>query len=289
MVPIADKQEQINCRRQETLRGYPELWSRITAEWNSPGPDDRAWLMYSANYLFRTAGVRWALDPLTLRRRVPSAPELDVSALAALDFVVLTHRHADHLDLDLLRALREYPIRYIIPESILALVQNVAGLPEKNIIVPVPLQVLEMDGVRFTPFDGFHWEEDDSRPGGRRGVPATGYLVEFSGKRWLVPGDIRTYDATRLPHFGPVDGLIAHLWLGRGCALQNEPQLVDTFCQFCLDLCPKRIVISHLEELGRDVKEYWNELHARKVTARFQELNSSTEVLIARMGESIVL
>ena len=39
--------------------------------------------------------------------------------LKALSFVLLTHQHADHLDLDLIRELKHLPIIWVIPESIL--------------------------------------------------------------------------------------------------------------------------------------------------------------------------
>jgi len=82
----------------------------MLSEWQRPEASDRAWLLYPANYLLRTAGIRWAIDPLTLCQRLPIAPEVDVSALAGLDCIVLTHRHADHLDVGLLCCLREFPI-----------------------------------------------------------------------------------------------------------------------------------------------------------------------------------
>ena len=66
----AEKQAQINRRRDEMAARTPAIWDKLFAEWNSPGPEDRAWLMYSANYLFRTQGVRWAMDPLALNSRL---------------------------------------------------------------------------------------------------------------------------------------------------------------------------------------------------------------------------
>jgi hypothetical protein len=71
MARSAEKQVGIDRRREEMLAGYPAIWDKLIAEWNSPGSEDRAWLMYSANYLFRTQGVRWAIDPLTLKNHIP--------------------------------------------------------------------------------------------------------------------------------------------------------------------------------------------------------------------------
>ncbi len=262
------------------------MWRRVTDEWNLPGPDDRAWLVYSANYLLRTGGVRWAMDPLTLRRRMPAAPGVDPSTLAGLEFIVLTHRHADHLDPALLHSLREYSPRVIVPPAMLSQVRDEIGVPAEDILVAEHLKPFDLHGIRFTPFYASHWAPDSTRPGGLRGVPENGYLVEFSGKRWLFPGDTRTYDRSLLPRFGHVDGLLAHLWLGKLKAMEVEASMVDSFCRFCLDLDPGRIFLTHLEELGRDARDYWDEEHAARVLQRFHELAPSLEVTTARMGES---
>ena len=121
---------------------------------------------------------------------------------------------------------------WVVPEVILPLVQRQAGLPAKQILVPKPLQPIELHGLRITPFDALHWEDAPDYPDGRRGVPATGYLIELGGKRWLFPGDTRTYNVTQLPHFRPLDVLFAHLWLGRGAALQSHPPLLELFWRF---------------------------------------------------------
>lgn len=71
--------------------------------------------MYSANYLFRTANVRWAIDPLRLRQRLPGAPEMPAADLKDFTFVLLTHSHGDHLDLELMRQLQTFPILWVIP------------------------------------------------------------------------------------------------------------------------------------------------------------------------------
>src|SRR5512146_2738091 len=106
----------------------------MVAEWNQPGATDGAWLMYSANYLLRTGGVRWAIDPLRLERRLPGAPAQDYARdLAGLSFVVLTHRHSDHLDIPLLRSLRHLPLSWIIPRSIRRHVMDQCGIPAARI------------------------------------------------------------------------------------------------------------------------------------------------------------
>jgi hypothetical protein len=283
---FAEKQVQIARQRDELIARYPALWQNIVTEWKSPGPD-RAWLTYSANYLFRTGDVRWALDPLTLNWRLKdAAPKVDVSDLGDASFILLTHRHADHLDLDLLAALRHFPICWVVPEPILAQVLE-AGILREQIIIPIPLQPIELKSIRITPFDGQHFE---TLPDGTlKGVPATGYLTEWAGKRWLFPGDTRTYNVSRLPDFGPLDGLFAHFWLGRGSALQSPPPLLESFCRFFTDLLPERIVITHLTEHGRTADDYWDESHVQLATSYFRKINNSVDIPHALIGQKVIL
>lgn len=282
------KQSQINQLQDEAVARYPSLWSKMIAEWNQPGADDRAWLMYSANYLFRTNNVRWAMDPLRLSHRLPQAPVVDFSKdLEKLSFVTLTHQHADHLDLDLIRELSHLPIIWVVPDFVLQFIKNTTDIFLNQVIIPKPLQSFDIQGIRITPFDGLHWEK---RAGEKpRGVPAMAYLTEFNHKRWLFPGDTRTYDASQLPSFGPVDGLFVHLWLGRGCALQDNPPLADAFCRFCHDLSPQKVILTHLREFGRDLDDCWGEAHAEKMCSKIRKFPEDISASPALMGESVVL
>jgi L-ascorbate metabolism protein UlaG (beta-lactamase superfamily) len=283
--------EQIRLDRQRTQSAaYPRLFAEMAADWNSGGPGDRAWLVYSANYVLRTAGVLWALDPLTMHRRLPETPVVDIeAALETLDFIVLTHGHKDHLDFDLFNKLRHLPIRWVIPQFLLSSILAKAVVDMDQVIVPVPLQPIEMNGIRFLPFEGLHWKESADGRGKHHLVPALGYLVEFKGKRWLFPGDTRNYRAELLPPFGPLDGMFAHLWLGRVCALMGDPPLLDKFCRFCTDLQPKRVVLTHLEEFGREADDYWEERHARMVISHLSQSAPEIPVESAYTGNCVIL
>ncbi len=267
---------------------FPARWHRMIVEWARQDTSDRAWLMYSANYLFRTAGVRWALDPLSMRQRLPTAPRVDLSALVILDYVVLTHRHADHLDLNLLTRLCDFPAQWIVPEFLLDSVRTI-DRPHKPVIVARPMEPLRLGGLTLTPFEGNHWETSPGYPQDLRGLPAMGYLAEFNGRRWLLPGDTRTYDTSKLPDFGQVDGLMAHIWLGRSQALKEQPALLEDFCRYCLAAHADRVVITHLQEVGRRLEEFWDVQHYNMVKKRLLELQPLLPVASALMGDSIDL
>lgn len=285
---FAEKQAQIHRQRDQLLARYPALWKALMTEWQSPAPEDRGWMIYSANYLFRTGDIGWAIDPLTFYGRLRTiSPKVDLTVLGTASFILLTHRHADHLDLGLISALRQFPVRWVVPEFLMEEVIGHGSIPCDRVIVPRPLHTIELNGISIVPFEGAHWETTSE--GILKGVPSMGYLVEFNGRRWLFPGDVRTYDAARLPVFGPVDILFAHLWLGRGCALRESHPLLEEFCRFCLDLRPRRIILTHLHEFGRDAREFWDETHLPVVFSRFQELSPDTPVHAAQIGESFLL
>ncbi len=291
MQDIADRQAQIEQHREESIAEYPRCWSHIVEQWKKRSEEDRAYLTYSANYLFRTNGVRWAIDPLTLKRRLASAQSMDVhDALSGLEFVLLTHEHNDHLDIALIYALKDAPIRWVIPYAMLSMVTRATGLSEKKIIVPQNLKPISFGKIKIVPFEGLHWERTrNDGKAGLHGVPATSYLVEFNGKRWLFPGDVRNYDIDAMPGFGHIDGVFAHLWLGRKSALVEPPPLVNAFCNFYKSLTAKRIIVTHLEELGRNAMDYWNDSHYEIVRARFQDIAPDIEVSCAHTGDEIIL
>jgi L-ascorbate metabolism protein UlaG (beta-lactamase superfamily) len=287
--------QRIERLRKQAIARYPELWKQITAEWQSDGADDCAWLVYSANYVLRTQHIRWAIDPLTLRWRVLEAEPVPIQrSLAPLSFVVLTHRHADHLDLDLLRRLNRLPILWIVPESLRPRLVAEAGLRRQLVEVARPGETLQIGPIRIAPFEGLHDEHLERMEGGgtparHRGVPSLGLLVEFASKRWLFPGDTRTYAARRLPRFGDIDGLFAHLWLGRGSAQTADPPLRETFCRFCLELCSRRVMLTHLEEFGRRAADFWGEDQAEGVRRCLRELDHRVVVEKAKMGDRVLL
>jgi L-ascorbate metabolism protein UlaG (beta-lactamase superfamily) len=284
------KKKGILHRRQMAVTSFPGLFRNLVNDWNLDQDSDRAWLLYSANYLFRTAGVRWAMDPLMLHKRVPETPAVDLhQVFDKLEFVVLTHAHADHLDFDLIKVLKNLPLRWIIPEFMIGRVQAATGLSESQITTPRPLELIEICGISLLPIEGHHFEE--ALPGGGlpRGVPSMAYLVEFNGKNWFFPGDTRNYrPAFSLPPV-PLEGMFAHLWLGKGCALMDEPLLLGEFCQFCARLNSKRVILTHLDEFGRDEDDAWGSRHVQMVCAHWEQLGLQIPIQAARMGERILL
>lgn len=284
----SEKQTLIEQKRDLLLERYRSLWSTIITDWNGNGQEDAGWLMYSANYLFRSGGVRWAVDPLSLHWRIPTAPRVDLAAdLADLKIVLLTHDHKDHLDLELIKALKDLPIQWVVPQFLVEKIHRETKLSPEKMIIPKLIHPLNLQGLTILPFEGQHLIINSDAT--CKGVPEMGYLVESKGRRWLFPGDTRVYDLSRIPKFGGVDVVFAHLWLGHGTALIENEAMSEIFCRFFADLKPKRIMITHLEEFGRDANDFLDEGHAKRVKRIFEAGYSAIACKSLLMGETFVL
>jgi len=287
METFEEAQTKISNERIRLSNRYPTIWQKIIEEWSQPSAEDCVWLTYSANYLLRTNGIRWAVDPFQLRARLPSAPEVDISNnLQQLSFILLTHIHADHFDPGLIKALSASPIRWMVPDFLLSEVKGL-GIPDSSITLAAPGDEIRIGGSRILPFDGQHFHT--GKKGVIHGVPEMGYLVDQGGKRWLFPGDTRTFDRSRSPQFGPVDAVFAHLWLGRNRAQEKQPPLLEEFCQFFSAIDTRRIVITHLHEVGRDARDYWNLGHFQLVRERLAQIRPDIQVTSAFTGDSVHL
>ncbi len=276
------KQAEIEQKILATVAAYPSLWRNVISDWQTE-KGDTVWLTYAANYLLHTGNTHWAIDPYSLYTRLKLDIQLDFrDDLQNLQLVVLTHAHADHLDLNLIAALHDLPIKWVIPSFMLERVQQTAHLPKENIIIPQPGMPISFSDLTLTPFEALHIR-------GNNGVPELGYLAEFNGKRWLFPGDTRVYDPGRLPSVGKLDGVFAHLWLGKACALDDPPPLIESFCNFFYTLQPTRIIVTHLEESGRKADDFWTEDHYQLVKQQFNALDPEIVVTSLMMGHKTCL
>jgi len=262
---------------------YPASWKKVTQEWRQESRKNRLWLTYSANYLLHTAGVHWAIDPYSYTSRVGNMKPPDYARdLAGMELIVLTHAHRDHLDMDLIRALCHLPIQWIIPESMQALVFNKSPLKPGRVITPNSGTTITFNNLKLTPFDSLHYHKQG-------GIDETGYLVEFENQKWLFPADIRDFDNRFKIIFPPLDGIVAHLWLGKAKAMEDTPPLLEKFCSFFNSLSPSRLVIAHLNELGRVENEMWTERHFELVMQAMKRINPDIQVEMAEVGIRIDL
>ena len=258
---------------------YPALWARVFAQAFSGGHEHSAWLLGPSGYLLSAGGLCFGLD---IRVGAPWVAEENYGRmagdLAKLDFMLLTHEHNDHYDRAMLALLKDAPVRWLIPaffDQSRVLATGVA--PERVTWVEAGL-TYRMGGLAVTAFESPHVK-----------VPEMGYFIDTGRAKLLFPGDVRDYTIP-LPDFGPVDCLFAHVWLGRGNArnLPCEPWL-SAFCDYITALRPRRVLLTHLFELGRDTANMWTYAHAGLAADGLLARDASVEVGAPWMGEEIQL
>jgi L-ascorbate metabolism protein UlaG (beta-lactamase superfamily) len=151
-----------------------------------------------ATTLISIDGVRLLTDPvlrdrvLHLRRRSPSIPP---PAYADVDAILVSHGHADHLDVRSLRAVLGDPL-IVVPKGL----GRVLGRGGFTRVEEIPEGgTLGIGGlnVRATPA-----EHDGRRLPIGRPVPALGYIVEGSSRVYFA-GDTDLFDG--MTDLGPID------------------------------------------------------------------------------------
>lgn len=284
--------QQIDLLKQQAAEAYPAAYDRMINEWQQPGPD-ALWLLYAANYLFRVGEVRWAIDPLTLLTRLfgtlPLHAEQDFSKC---DIIILTHNHHDHIDWHFLKSIGSLPIPWIVPEFLIEECTAQTGIQREQIIPAVVDQCIEIRGIRILPMEGHHWEYS---PGASRSEPplkglhSVSYLLEFHNKKWYFPGDVRAYDVVDRPSVGKIDGIAAHVWLGRMEDPLSDPPQLKPFCDYFSGFQSPRLVLTYLYEVGREMKDIWTLDHAQSIIQASRDLSPSGKVEAHCTGERVDL
>jgi hypothetical protein len=278
----------ISSKRRELGSSYPHVWRQMIRSWQAPRRNDAVWLLYSANYLFNTGNVRWAVDPVLLSNRVPEVEILNVRQdLAGIDFILLTHTHGDHVDLALWSQLFGMQCHWIIPAHMLDFVSRYLPLEPVDYTVAVPGKDISIAGVTITPFAAPHYEYRVD--GSRNHVDETGYQVRTVNGVYLLPGDIRTYNKEVLWPFPGVTAVFAHVFLGRSAALEQNPPLLQDFIDFYLSCHPQRILLTHLYEFAREDKDCWCTAHAEKVARVMRTVTDNIPITIPGWYEVIAL
>jgi hypothetical protein len=284
------RQQWVNEREKNSRENYGPLWRQATGEWRENQGQDAFWLTAHASYLFSTRGVRWAMDlsfipPGSSAIWDQVAPTV-LYDLKGLRFVVYTRWHYDHLDMRLLEALKDSDVKWLLPDFFPQTERYWPCVKPENIIwmrEGVPVCV---DGITITPFS--NRQSDYGLPGG---VPQYGYIVDAGAKRLLFPGDVRAFEPERIPHPAGVSHLFAHVWLGRGCALEGPSyRYLADYGAFVHSFGAERIHLTHIAQwTSNDLSNWWCHSHAGAVMDHLLYLNFRADVNIPLLGKKALL
>ena len=226
-----------------------------------------------ASYRLDLDGTRLLIDPVfRFQWQKDAVADRWREDLAAADGVIYTHSHADHYSLETAREALEGGADVYLPGFL-----SQAG--EKGFKTIESGASFRIGSLKITPYDSAHYSPD-----GLTGVPSFGYIIECSRGVLLFPCDVRNYDISLLPDVS-ADVVFAHVWLGRGNALNIpcEPYLSD-FARFVLAPKPYKVFLAHLYEVGRVPEELWTYLHAGLCIDAISSADTSVSAEIMRPG-----
>jgi L-ascorbate metabolism protein UlaG (beta-lactamase superfamily) len=184
----------------------PELWdpNGITAAWL--GHSTVLLNFYGVNVitdpaLFRRVGADTPLGTIGAKRLV--APALTPSQLPAIDLVLLSHAHMDHLDSATLRCLPE-TTRAVTAHATADLLRDTKLKKPKELSWGEATNIATRNGdVRVQAFEvkhwGARWKHDNYRG-------YNGYIISREGKKIIFGGDTAWTESFRsLRNHGPYD------------------------------------------------------------------------------------
>lgn len=274
----------------DALAAYPDLYRKIITDWQAAGAD-AIWLMYSANYLLRIGACRLAIDPITLPARLGGPiPATIAEDLAPAEVVMLSHDHSDHVNWQVLSAIQATVRQWIIPRWMQNQFEHQITAPTGIVSYVQSGDGINYQNVQIQVFEGNHWEDrpySRSHHAVQKGLPSLAFLIEGGSKRWVFPGDTRSFTPeTRVP-CGAVDVVAAHVFLGRLTKEGDPPSLLDQFCEYFSGYQTDRIILAHLYELGRNSRDIWTENHATMIMDTIRSIHPDIHVGLALSGDSL--
>jgi L-ascorbate metabolism protein UlaG (beta-lactamase superfamily) len=166
--------------------------------------------------LFETAGASIMVDPAVSARPAVDAPfRFTFDDLpAAIDYVLITHNHWDHVQLESLLRLRHSIGTVVVPRSRAGALQDpsialaLRAIGFKNVCEINPLETLPVPGGSVTalPFLGEHADLDIGSK--------TGYLVELQGSRFALVADAANIEPVLYQQVARLLGPVAVLFIG---------------------------------------------------------------------------
>jgi N-acyl-phosphatidylethanolamine-hydrolysing phospholipase D len=168
-----------------------------------------SWVGHATFYV-RLDGQSFLTDPIYSQRASPLAfagpkrlvpPGIPLPALPALDFVVLSHDHYDHTDLESLRAIAARGVPFVVPTGVGELVHRAGG----GAIELGWWQETSIGGVRIHCVPAQHFSGRGLRDRNRR--LWAGWVVEGETRRFYFAGDTGYFSGfTEIGRrLGPID------------------------------------------------------------------------------------
>ena len=265
---------------------FPYYWKKVFSEYKDNKNTDRVWFIGPTSYVFSLSGVRFAVD-LQIRRACDFEKvkaEL-CEDTCAIDFILITHQHDDHMCIPLMRALKDTNIKWYLPEGTHENLIAETELPEEKIVRMRSGESFKCGDVCVRAFKSTH-----ERPDEEQIFEQLGSEVITPNGKLLFPADVRNYDLNLYPSFSDIDVCFSHLWAGDDTVnAENYMPLLKEFAEFYSAFGAKKYFLCHLYEIAREFRHMWRYTHAAEAMELFMERIPEAEIMIPHLGSSYEL
>jgi len=216
-------------------------------------------LVGPAAYVIKIGDKKIAVD--ISMRKLPGAEKSTALLKAFLkdfDAIIVTHKHYDHYDEELLTSL---------PESVTGYIPDFIETEMKNKITTIPGFKTKIGDAEIEFFESHH-----SR--GANIVPEYGFAITYNGGTYVFPTDVRTY-TKEYPQFTNVKALFVHLWLFQALNLYDNPY-IDQFADFVKRFDAEKVYVAHLKDVRRPIDQMWSDMHFDTVKEKFDHIQMFT-------------
>lgn len=220
-----------------------------------------------AAYILKMGDAKIAVDPSLWNIEIQdSVRDEYIELLKTCDAVVVSHGDCDHFDAGVLDDIGGKVPLYI---------PDFMDYRGEGVIPVSSGDTKTVGNCRLTFFESAHT--------GDRVVPEYGFAVSLDGKNYVFPVDVRDYEKEH-PVFENTEVLVAHLWLGKENALNLcDNPYIDLFADFVNSFCARKVLLGHLLDARRTIKDMWSEIHYEAIK------NKVCEGRILRLGDFIEL
>lgn len=183
---------------------------------------------------------------------------------------LVTHHHADHFDPRVIRCAARTPgVRFLMHADQADRLTE-AGVSPGSIVPIRPGECFVLGTLSIEAVATPHINIEDS----------LGFVITGLEQRVCILSDIREYRSAFAAALPPHDILFFNVWLGRGRALNPDPETVSSATRFIAAAAPRHVLLLHLYELNRAPEDVWTRAHAALLADRLAAEAPSVRITV---------
>jgi len=258
-------------------------------------PSQRLKIMWlgHASLLIELMGKRILVDPVFCQRPSPTQfagpakrfhpTPFTIKNMPAIDYILISHNHYDHLDYDFIKAIRHLDIQYLLPLGLSSTLKY-WGVHSKNLTELGWHESKTFGGIQFTAADAKHYSGRNLRD--TNSTFWNSYIISSSGQNMFISGDSGYIEAYKKigKQYGPFD--VAAIAIGAYHKLwPDNHKTPEEAWQAKTDINTAKMLPVHWATFDLALHP-WAEPAERLVVAAGSKTN---ELLLPKIGEWVAI